>query len=353
LGLYAAAIVATSPGSQRIVVRAPGRVNLIGDHTDYTGGLALPVAIDREVVVQGADGPDSLVSLTSDQDPAPARFRVPVTSLDEIEPVWARRVAAIASQLGREGGFTGSVTSTVPIGAGLSSSGALGVGIALALGATETLTRLEIALLCQRAQQAATGVPAGVLDEMASLHGVAGHVILLDCHDLATEAVPLPENAEIVVRYISHRTVAGSPYAKRVAACHAAEELIGPLRSAAMEDLVGIADPVLQARSRHVVSENQRVRDCAAALGAGDLEAAGALMTASHVSLRDDYEVSTPALDEAVETLNATPGVFGARLTGAGFGGCVIALARPGAVSEGWVVKAVDGAGMAREPIEL
>jgi galactokinase len=340
-------------GQARVVVRAPGRVNLIGDHTDYTGGLALPMAIDRQVVVDGFDGPDKVIHLTSDQDPAPARFSVPVTSLEGIEPVWARRVAAIAAELGRENGFAGSVQSTVPIGAGLSSSGALGVGVALALGAADTLTRNEIALLCQRAQQAATGVPAGVLDEMASLHGLAGHAILLDCHDLATEAVPLPEQAEIVVRYVSHRTVAGSPYAERVAACHAAEQQIGPLRSATIEDVGTIADSTLRARARHVVSENQRVRDCAAALRAGDLEAAGALMTASHVSLRDDYEVSTPALDEAVETLNAIEGVYGARLTGAGFGGCVIALTRPGAITDAWVMKAADGAGMAEEPIEL
>jgi galactokinase len=340
-------------GQARVVVRAPGRVNLIGDHTDYTGGLALPMAIDRQVVVDGFDGPDKVIHLTSDQDPAPARFSVPVTSLEGIEPVWARRVAAIAAELGRENGFTGSVQSTVPIGAGLSSSGALGVGVALALGAADTLTRNEIALLCQRAQQAATGVPAGVLDEMASLHGLAGHAILLDCHDLATEAVPLPEQAEIVVRYVSHRTVAGSPYAERVAACHAAEQQIGPLRSATIEDVGTIADSTLRARARHVVSENQRVRDCAAALRAGDLEAAGALMTASHVSLRDDYEVSTPALDEAVERLEASEGVYGARLTGAGFGGCVIALARPGAITDGWVMKTVDGAGMAEESIEL
>jgi galactokinase len=340
-------------GQARVVVRAPGRVNLIGDHTDYTGGLALPMAIDRQVVVDGFDGPDKVIHLTSDQDPAPARFSVPVTSLEGIEPVWARRVAAIAAELGRENGFAGSVQSTVPIGAGLSSSGALGVGVALALGAADTLTRNEIALLCQRAQQAATGVPAGVLDEMASLHGLAGHAILLDCHDLATEAVPLPEQAEIVVRYVSHRTVAGSPYAERVAACHAAEQQIGPLRSATSEDVGTIADSTLRARARHVVSENQRVRDCAAALRAGDLEAAGALMTASHVSLRDDYEVSTPALDEAVERLEASEGVYGARLTGAGFGGCVIALARPGAITDGWVMKTVDGAGMAEESIEL
>lgn len=341
------------PAVDPVRVRAPGRVNLIGDHTDYTGGLALPLAIDREVVVEGIDQEHPLVTLTSDQDPEPARFSLPVTSLDPIAPAWAKRVAAIASELVRERGFVGSVTSTVPIGAGLSSSGALGVGIALALGAGDSHTRVEIALLCQRAQEAATGVPAGVLDEMASLHGVAGHAILLDCHDLATEAVPLPEEAQIVVRYVSHRTVAGSPYSERVAVCRDAEARIGPLRSASLEDVAAIDDPMIRRRARHVVSENQRVRDCVTALQRGDLDEAGALMTASHISLRDDYEVSTPDLDRAVEALNDIPGVHGARLTGAGFGGCVIALARPGAVAGGWVVEAVDGAGMAGEPIEL
>jgi galactokinase len=335
-----------------LVARAPGRVNLIGDHTDYTGGLALPLAIDREVTVRGMDPGKPLIELISDQDPEPARFPVPVETLDGITPVWARRVAAIASELERDNGFSGTVTSTVPIGAGLSSSGALGVGVALALGGA-TLTRVEIALLCQRAQRAATGVPAGVLDEMASLHGVAGHAILLDCHDLATETVRLPEQAEIIVLYVSHRTVAGSPYAERVASCQAAEREIGPLRLASIDDVATITDPVQRARARHVVSENQRVRDCAAALEAGDLATAGRLMTESHVSLRDDYEVSTPELDRAVETLNGTTGVYGARLTGAGFGGCVIALAEAGAVTDGWVVQAVDGAGMADEPIEL
>ena len=342
-----------SPGQTEVVVRAPGRVNLIGDHTDYTGGLALPMAIDREVVVRGGASPEPLIDLTSDQDPSPARFPLPVTSVDEVEPLWARRVAAIAAELGRDTGFAGSVTSTVPIGAGLSSSGALGVATSLALGAGESLTRNEIALLCQRAQRAATGVPAGILDEMASLHGVAGHAILLDCHRLATESVPLPEEARIVVRYVSHRTVTGSPYSDRVASCQAAEALIGPLRSASIDHVSALTDPVLRARARHVVSENQRVRDCATALAAGDLPAAGHLMTASHVSLRDDYEVSTPELDDAVESLNGIPGVYGARLTGAGFGGCVVALAHAGTEVDGWLVRAVDGAGMAEEPIQL
>ena len=332
-----------SPAGEQIETRAPGRVNLIGDHTDYTGGLALPVAIDRQIVVRGVDTDEPVITLISDQDATPATIPLPAVVADT-EPLWARRVAAIAAELGREHGFTGSVESTVPIGAGLSSSGALGVALALALGADANQSRLDVALLCQRAQQAATGVPAGILDEMASLHGLDGHAVLLDCHDLTVEPVPLPEGAEIVVRYVSHRTVAGSPYSERVAACHAAEEVIGPLRLAGMEDLSPLSDPVLLARARHVVSENERVRNCVEAFRSGDLKTAGQLMTASHISLRDDYEVSTPDLDSAVETLVSNPGVFGARLTGAGFGGCVIALARPGAVNDAWVMRAVDGA---------
>ena len=325
-------------------VRAPGRVNLIGDHTDYTGGVALPFAIDREIVIKGTDREEPLLTLASDQDPIPASFPLPVARLSDVEPEWARRVAAIAAQLGREQGFSGTIASTVPIGAGLSSSGALGVALALALGAGAGHTQLEVALLCQRAQQAATGVPAGILDEMASLHGVEGHALLLDCHDLTVEPVAIPVEAELVVKYVSHRTVVGSPYSERVAACRAAEAVIGPLRLAGVDDLTALTDPVLLARARHVITENQRVRQCVDALGTGDLEAVGGLMTESHVSLRDDYAVSTAALDSAVESLVSTPGVYGARLTGAGFGGCVIALAEPGAVRDGWVVRAVDGA---------
>jgi galactokinase len=333
-----------SPAGERIQTRAPGRVNLIGDHTDYTGGLALPLAIDRQIVVRGVDRDEPVITLTSDQDPIPATIPLPASGVANTEPPWARRVAAIAAELGRERGFAGSIESTVPIGAGLSSSGALGVALALALGDGARRSRRDVALLCQRAQQAATGVPAGVLDEMASLHGIDGHAVLLDCHDLTVEPVPLPEEAQVVVKYVSHRTIVGSPYSDRVAACHAAEQVIGPLRLARTQNLSSLSDPVLLARARHVITENERVRESVEALKGGDLVAVGRSMTASHVSLRDDYEVSTPDLDAAVEALISIPGVYGARLTGAGFGGCVIALAAPGAVSNAWVMRAVDGA---------
>jgi galactokinase len=159
------------------------------------------------------------------------------------------------------------------------------------------------------------------------------------------EPVPLPPaSAVVVIPSGTTRTVAGSAYAERAAQCAEAEALIGPLRAASLEAVAGIADPILRARARHVVSENGRVRRFAAALRAGDVALAGRLMAESHASLRDDYAVSTPALDATVARLLATPGVFGARLTGAGFGGCVVALAQQSALGEGFVVQAVDGA---------
>jgi galactokinase len=157
--------------------------------------------------------------------------------------------------------------------------------------------------------------------------------------------VPGPEGLDVVVINSGQpRTLAGSAYADRVAECARAEAEVGPLRLATEADVEAIADPLVRRRARHVVTENRRVRDLTAALAVGDLEAAGAAMVESHRSLREDYEVSTPVLDELVDRLLALPGVHGARLTGAGFGGCVVALADAGAVSEGWIVHAVDGA---------
>ncbi len=154
----------------------------------------------------------------------------------------------------------------------------------------------------------------------------------------------IPDDVEVVVQFVAHRALVGSAYAQRVAECATAEELIGPLRLATLNDTAAIADPAIRSRAAHVVSENQRVRDFAAAIAAGDLAAAGSLMVASHNSLRDLYLTSTPVMDAAVEQLTARPGVYGARMTGGGFGGCVVALTRPGALADGWVMRAVDGA---------
>ena len=323
---------------------APGRVNLIGDHTDYTGGLVLPMAVSLGTTVALAPGGEA-VRLTSGAEAGEAMVPLAVTDPATVEPAWARYVAGVVSVLRPAVGGTGTVTTTLPVGAGLSSSAALELAVALALGFDGT--PLELAQACQEAEQRASGVPCGIMDQLASAAGVAGHALLIDCTTLEIEPVPVPEDVEVVVANSGQaRTLAGSAYAERRAQCEAAAETVGPLRDATPEDVARIGDPVLRARARHVVSENARVREVAAALRSGDLHMAGELMTASHVSLRDDFEVSTEALNHLVGKLAFTPGVYGARLTGAGFGGCVVALAEPGAALpvEAWRLRPGPGA---------
>jgi galactokinase len=321
---------------------APGRVNLIGDHTDTTGGLVLPMAIHLGTTVE-VERRGTEVRLRSDTEDEPAVVPLDVTDPAAVSPAWARYVAGVVAEVGPAAGATGTVTTTLPVGAGLSSSAALEVAVALALGFARS--PVEVALACQRAEHAASGVPSGIMDQLASAAGVAGCALLIDCTTLERTPVPVPGDVEVVVVHSGEaRALAGSAYAERRSQCEAAEAEIGPLRTAALDAVVTIADPVVRRRARHVVTENARVREAAAALAAGDAVAAGAAMVASHASLRDDFEVSTPALDRLVDDLTATPGVLGARLTGAGFGGCAVALTRPGAVDRGWVVQAVDGA---------
>lgn len=322
---------------------APGRVNLIGDHTDTTGGLVLPMAIDLCTVVQGRPGGDRVV-LTSAEEPESAVVPLDVTDPAVVEPGWARYVAGVVAELRPTVGFTGTVTTTLPVGAGLSSSAALEVAVALALGFGGI--PLELALLTQRAEQRASGVPCGIMDQLASAAGVDGHALLIDCHDLTVTPVRLPPDVEVrVVHSGEARRLAGSAYAERRAAAEAAEAVLGPLRLVTDPAAVDRLDhPVLRRRARHVITENARVRAFADALWSGDLTGLGRLMTASHASLRYDFEVSTPGLDRLVDRLSATPGVHGVRLTGAGFGGCVVALTAPGTLDEGWLVRAADGA---------
>jgi galactokinase len=183
------------------------------------------------------------------------------------------------------------------------------------------------------------------MDQLASAAGVAGHALLIDCTTEEVVPVPLPEGIEVVaVHSGQHRALAGSAYAERRAACEQAEAELGPLRRAAIDDLAAIADPGVRRRARHVITENARVLAFVDALRAGDRRALGELLAAGHASLRDDFEVSTPVLDELVARLQATPGVIGARLTGAGFGGCAVVLCEPGTEVGGWLLHAVDGA---------
>jgi len=304
---------------------APGRVNLVGDHTDYTGGLALPLAIGLGVEVRGDRGSD-WVMLGSSAMEGVAELPLVVSDVGAVEPAWARYVAGVVAELGPDDGLSGTIDSTLPLGRGLSSSAALEVAVALALGAS-VANPLALAQLCQRAEHRATGVPSGIMDQLTVLAAVEDSLLRLDCRSLSVTPLALPAGVEVVVADSgTERTLVGSAYGERVAECARVEAELGPLRDATPQDAERVADPVLRRRARHVTTENARVDAVVAALGSGDLRHAGALMVASHASLRDDYEVSTPALDALVQELRGTPGVYGSRLTGAGFGGCVVAL---------------------------
>ena len=331
---------------------APGRVNLIGDHTDHTGGLVLPMAIDLGTTVTGQRGGD-VVRLTSATDPEPAEVDLDVVDPATVRPLWARYVAGVVSELRPASGFTGEVDTTLPIGAGLSSSAALEVAVALALGFEGE--PVELARLCQRAEQRASGVPCGIMDQLTSVAGIPGHALRIDCRTLEVRPVAIPADMEVVVIDSGQRRqLADSSYAERAASCQAAMAAIGPLTTATLDDLSQIEDPIVRRRARHVISENQRVDALAAFLASEDRAGIGEAMAASQASLRDDFEVSTPVLDELVATLSSTDGVIGARLTGAGFGGCAVALVERGAPIEleqrVWRVRPAAGAVLETTP---
>lgn len=241
----------------------------------------------------------------------------------------ARYVAGVVAELRPRVGATGTVTSDLPIGVGLSSSASLQIAVALALGFSGGAT--ELARLCQRAEQRSSGVPCGVMDQMAIAHGVSGSALLLDCHDLSATPVEIPDDvAVVVVPSGQQRELAASAYAQRRDECARAEAAIGPLRLAGLDDVVRLDDPVLRRRARHVVSENARVRDFVAAIGEGRFAEAGTILDAGHASVRDDFEVTTPAVDATVRDVVSHRGVHGARMVGGGFGGVVVALCEPG-----------------------
>lgn len=326
----------------RLSYQSPGRVNLIGDHTDYTGGLVLPMAIDRYTTISGTRTTAS-VHLRSQNEPEPVKFELPISSPDKVTPSWGRYVAGVAAEMqNRAQGFDGEISCTIPIGAGLSSSAALEVATALALN--DMSTPIERAKLCQRAEFRSVGVPCGIMDQLTVTSGIRDHALLIDCHVLTISPVQLPNDVKVVVQFIAERKLASSSYTERVAQCNAAEHIVGPLRLANLLSLASITDETIFRRARHVVSENQRVRDFAAMVHTGDLKSAGQLMIESHNSLDGDFETSTPQMNSAVAAAIAQPGVFGARMTGGGFGGCIVILADITAKVDGWQVRAVNAA---------
>jgi galactokinase len=229
-----------------------------------------------------------------------------------------------------ERGFSGSVSTTLPLGGGLSSSAALELSTALMLcliNDLPTLTSLELAQLCRFAEHLATGVPCGIMDQLTCASGVAGSALLIDCHSMQVSPIEIPPDVNIYVQFIAHRQLASSAYSDRVTQCAQAEQHIGPLRLAEVGSIRNISDAVLQRRALHVVSENDRVRRATVALALQDMTTFGLLMNESHQSLRDNFEVSTAQMDEAVHYAQQTPGVFGARMTGGGFGGCIVIVA--------------------------
>ena len=328
----------------------PGRVNLIGDHTDYNRGRALPMAVDLGVTVTFTTTDDDRIEVTSEAYPGePAGFPV-VTDPDRIgslEPAWARLCAAVSSLARPATGGTVHIASTVPRGSGLSSSAALAVALAEVFGVEGDA--LVVARLCQTAEHR-VGVPVGVVDPLVCAGGRVGHALWIDTATEATRLVPVPPDAEFtVVDSGQHRDLRSSPYALRVAECEAAAAVVGPLGLAGPTDLPALRDPLLRRRARHVVSECARVDEFAGALIRDDLGAAGACMDASHLSLSVDFEATTPQVDALVTELRARPGVVGVRMTGAGWGGCVVALGTPGALDPAtlgrpaWRVTPVDG----------
>jgi galactokinase len=323
-------------GVPGFVARAPGRVNLIGEHTDYNDGFVLPMAIDRAVWIAARARADRRVVVHSlDFEESAVLDLAAITHADDGWPEYLRGVAWALGEAGHrlECGWEGVMAGDVPVGAGLSSSAALELAAARAFAEACGLPwdPAAMARLAQRAENEWVGVRSGIMDQMISASGLQGHCLLIDCRSLATRAVPLPPGVAVVVMdTATRRGLVDSAYNERRAQCEAAARALGvrALRDATLARLDANAalDPTTRRRARHVVTENARTLDAADALARGDAPAVGALMDASHASLRDDFEVSRAELDAIVAIAREQPGCHGARMTGAGFGGCAVAL---------------------------
>jgi len=327
--------------AESIRVQAPGRVNLIGEHTDYNDGLVLPCAIDYRTVIVARQRDDHLVRVVAaDYDGAIDAYSLdaPIARLDA--PMWANYVRGVIDEMVRRGlpmrGMDLAIAGDVPQGAGLSSSASLSVAVCrlfASLPGFEGWTPIDLALIAQRAENDFVGCKCGNMDQISSAAGIQDHALMIDCRSLEVEPVPIPAGAAIMI-FNSQvtRGLVDSAYNTRRLQCEEAARHFGvpALRDVdmAMLDARGAElDPVVLRRARHVVTENARVAAAAQALAAGDLEHMGELMAASHASMRDDFEITVPPIDQLVGIVkDAIGSAGGVRMTGGGFGGCVVAL---------------------------
>lgn len=324
-----------------VFIQAPGRVNLIGEHTDYNDGLVLPCAIDHRTVIAGRPRDDRMVRvIAADYDDEVDTYALdaPIAHLDS--PMWANYVRGVVAALVKRGlpvtGMDMVIAGNVPQGAGLSSSASLSVAVCrlfATLPGFEKLGPIDLALIAQAAENDFVGTKCGNMDQISSAAGVEGHALLIDCRSLHVQPVPVPKGAAIMI-FDSRiqRGLVDSAYNTRREQCETAARHFGlpalrDLDLATLEARGHELDPEVLRRARHVVTENARVGAAGRALAAGDLEQMGELMAASHVSMRDDFEITVPAIDGLVDIVKGEIGAAGGvRMTGGGFGGCVVAL---------------------------
>ncbi len=315
-------------------VFSPGRVNLIGEHTDYSGGLVLPMALSVGITIRGATTPGR-IDLTSDTAEGAVSYRLDAPDTAVLGS-WGRFLPSLLAQLdlGPEVGLTAHLTSDLPPASGLSSSSALSCGVALALagpGSAWDHDRMALAQACRQAEIDAFGVNIGIMDQAAIAVSGTGQALLLDCATLETDPVTLPDGLDVLVVHSGvYRQLEGSQYNDRAASAAELTRRLGPLREVALAEVEALDDAVLRRRGRHIVTENARVLSMIEAFAAGDVVRAGRLLDEGHRSLAEDYETSNDEVDAMVARVRATPGVLGARLTGGGFGGSLVAFAEPG-----------------------
>lgn len=327
----------------RWLAAAPGRVNVIGEHTDYNDGFVLPMAIDNCTVAAAAPASNGTARMHFRSGEKPECVEIPLTGkVARGEPAWANYVRGVVAGFQDLGlhlpGLDVFIESDVPLGGGLSSSASLEVAIATLLEAVtgQQLDPVQKALLCQKAEHEYAGMPCGIMDQFISVMGRAGHLLLLDCRSRQTELVPLtnPALAFLIVNTNVKHELTGGGYARRREQCYEAARMLGVpmLRDATLAQLQAAKDrldPVVFRRARHVIGEIERTTQASREIKAGHWAKVGGLMYASHDSLRDDYEVSCPELDAVVDLarhLGPEGGVIGCRMTGGGFGGCAVAL---------------------------